>query len=136
MDKRGRCVETKSLNDCIQDLLHHLAEIKTFTNTPLTLVTYGEQDLVNLCNAIDSVSRLPDFLPLVPFNYDFERFMLADEDLMEKTHYRTSLADPSDTSIMKVVTGKSTDQAQIHDSLYDSKCLQSLFFKEDTPEQS
>ena len=88
MDKWGRQVETKSLNDCIQDLLHNLAEIKTFTNTPLTLVTYGEQDLVNLCNAIDSVSRLPDFLPLVPFNYDFERFMLADEDLMEKTHVK------------------------------------------------
>ena len=128
-DAMGRTVQTVSTSECIQDMFSYIREIRSFTETELTMVVYGDSDVPNLSNTLDSLGKFEEFKNLVPFYCDFQQVLFKDEDLKKKTNGKTGLADTSHNSILKVVTGRLVDLHQAHDAMYDCKKLEDLFFK-------
>ena len=129
INARGEIVQTCSIEQCVEDMLIYLDEIKTHSESDCCLVTYGEGDVATICNTLDSLEKLEEFKSIVKYHCDFNFIMRNDSEIKARCNNRTTLADTSDTGILKIITGVSADPNQIHDAQYDSKCLKDIFFK-------
>ena len=129
--RSGERLDTVSQELCISELLEHLKNIRSSLNdTDLTLVTYGDSDLPNLTNFLDSHGKYEEYKKVVPYHVDFHFFLRADQDIVSKTgDKKTGLSNSSETGILKIVTGNKPDQDKAHDALYDAEILHDLMFK-------
>ena len=126
---RGEILQTCSIEECVDAMLIYLNEIKTHSESDCCLVTYGDGDVSTICNTLDSLGKYEEFKSIVEYHCDFNRIMRNDSEIVERCNDKTTLADTSDTGILKIITGVSADPNQIHDAQYDSKCLKDIFFK-------
>ena len=123
-------MDTVSQELCISELLEYLKNLRSSLNdTELTLVTYGDSDLTNLTNFVDSHGKYEEFKALVPYHCDFHNFLRDDQDIISKTGGKTGLSNSSETGILKIVTGNKPDKDNAHDALYDAEILHDLMFK-------
>ena len=129
--RSGERLDTVSQELCISELLEHLKNLRSSLNdTDLTLVTYGDSDLPNLTNFLDSHGKYEEYKKVVPYHVDFHFFLRADQDIVSKTgDNKTGLSNSSETGILKIVTGNKPDQDKAHDALYDAEILHDLMFK-------
>ena len=72
-------------------------------DTELTLVTYGESDLTNLTNFVDSHGLFEEYKAVVPYHVDFHYFLRENPDIVSMTGTKTGLSNSSDTGILKLV---------------------------------
>ena len=130
VNRRGERLDTVSQELCISELLEHLKNLRSSLNdTELTLVTYGESDLPNLTNFVDSHGLFEEYKAVIPYHVDFHYFLRENPDIVSMTGNKTGLSNSSDTGILKLVTGNKPDQDKAHDALYDAEILHDLMFK-------
>ena len=129
-NRSGERLDTVSQELCISELLEHLKNLRSSLNdTELTLVTYGDSDLTNLTNFVDSHGKFEEYKAVVPYHVDFHFFLRDNQDIVSKTGGKTGLSNSSETGILKIVTGNKPDQDKAHDALYDAEILHDLMFK-------
>ena len=127
-NRNGERLDTVSQELCISEMLEHLKNLRNDTDTELTLVTYGDADITNLTNFVDSLGKYEDFKKLVPYHVDFQFFLSDNQDIRNRTGGKTGLSNSSKTGILNVVTGNKPDQDRAHDALYDAEILHDLMF--------